>query len=424
MSLTRPKVVYWNHSPTPYFVERFNALVDRGGLDFEAWFNDRREPSRSWEVNESQWRFRARYIPRRPLLGWNERVPVAELRVTRPDVLVQEYDRSHLTAGFLAARALAGRTAFRVLPNFDSWSERTWWREAGKQLVFRAVDGAKVPGDQGRALAERYGLSAARIERVTQSVDVERLAAASAASASERERRRAELGLKGCVFIYVGRLWSGKGTDTLLDAYEGLVQAGREVSLLLLGDGPDEQRYRARATQLPRVHFAGFIQASEIADYYGLADAMVFPTLGDPHGLVVEEAMVAGLPVICTTAAGDIAARLPDGECGLLVPPCDRAALQRSMLALADDAPSRRAMGARAAALASARNHARYAEDFEAFITAVLARGPRRTAAAMMARAAGHGIALAARGHACAPLIATAAGPLATPSHNGAGATL
>src|SRR6202035_553727 len=88
MSGKRPRVVYWNHSPTPYFVERFNAVVDRGGLDFEAWFNDRREPSRSWEVNESQWRFRARYIPRRPLLGWSERVPVAELALIRPDVLV------------------------------------------------------------------------------------------------------------------------------------------------------------------------------------------------------------------------------------------------------------------------------------------------------------------------------------------------
>ena len=155
MAPKRPKVVYWNHSPTPYFVARFNAVADRGSLDFEAWFNERRESSRSWDVDESRWRFPARYIPARPLFGWSERVPVPELLLSRPDLLVQEYDRSHLTAGFLAGRALAGRTAFRVLPNFDAWSERTWWREAGKRLVFRAVDAAKVPGPDGRALAER-----------------------------------------------------------------------------------------------------------------------------------------------------------------------------------------------------------------------------------------------------------------------------
>jgi glycosyltransferase involved in cell wall biosynthesis len=424
MSGKCPKVVYWNHSPTPYFVERFNAVVDRGGLDFEAWFNDRREPSRSWEVNEAAWRFPARYIPRRPLLGWRERVPVAELRMTRPDVLVQEYDRGHLTAGFLAGRALARRSAFRVLPNFDSWSERTLWRETGKRLVFRAVDAAKVPGNDGRALAERYGLSGERIARVTQSVDVERLSAAAAQSAPARERRRAALGLEGCVFIYVGRLWSGKGTDGLLDAYERLVRAGRKVSLLMLGDGPDEERYRARAAELPRVVFAGFIQSREIAAYYGLADAMVFPTLGDPHGLVVEEAMVAGLPVICATAAGDIAVRLPDGEAGFLVAPGDTAALERSMLALADDAPRRHAMGARARAVASSRDHARYAADFEAFIDSTLSLPRRRSPAAMLACAAGRGLALAARGHTCAPLIAPGSSPRAADSRDEAGATL
>ena len=54
------KVVYWNHSPTPYFVARFNAIARRGKLDFEAWFNDRREPIRSWDVDEREWLFPAR----------------------------------------------------------------------------------------------------------------------------------------------------------------------------------------------------------------------------------------------------------------------------------------------------------------------------------------------------------------------------
>ncbi|HEY4996690.1 MAG TPA: glycosyltransferase, partial [Solirubrobacteraceae bacterium] len=141
-------------------------------------------------------------------------------------------------------------------------------------------------------------------------------------------------------------------------------------------------------------------------------------------GLVVEEAMVAGLPVICTTSAGDIATRLPDGEAGFVIAPEDSTALEQAMLALADDAPRRRAMGARAQQLGSARDHARYAEDFEAFIAATLARPPRRTPAALLARAAGHGLALAAGGHACAPLIAPAEGPSAGIARSGAGATL
>ena len=409
MSRIRPKVVYWNHSPTPYFVERFNAVAARGALDFEAWFNERREPIRSWAVNEDDWLFPARYIPRRSLIAWRERVPVAELRATRPDIVVQEYDRSHLTAGFLAARALAPRTAFRVLPNFDSWSRRTWWREAGKHLVFRAVDAAKVPGADGRALATRYGLEAARVAEVTQSVDVERLASASRLAPDARAARRREFGLEGCVFIYVGRLWSGKGTDHLLSSYERLLAAGCEASLLLLGDGPDEDRYRERCAGLPRVVFAGFIQADEIAAYYGVADVMVFPTLGDPHGLVVEEAMAAGLPVICSSAAGDIGARLPDGEAGYIVPPGDAAALEQRMRMLAGSEGRRLAFGRRAAELARERDHERYASDFEAFVEGALARPARTGAVAAAARIIGAVIVACSGRQQCAPLLAGAA---------------
>src|SRR5947207_3026233 len=168
----KPRVVYWQNSPTPYVVGRFNALVDRGTLDFEAWFNAEREPDRSWEVNPAEWRFRARYIPAWRLRGHRLHLPLVELRQTRPDVLVSLYDRLSFGLGSLAARGSAARTAFRVLPNYDSWSRRSCWKELGKHVLFRASDGAKVPGPDGAHLARTYGLPRTRIVAVTQSIDV------------------------------------------------------------------------------------------------------------------------------------------------------------------------------------------------------------------------------------------------------------
>jgi glycosyltransferase involved in cell wall biosynthesis len=405
MSRRKPKVVYWNHSPTPYFVERFNAVADRGNVDLEAWFNTRREAIRSWDVDESQWRFRARYIPARPILGLLRPVPVAELRDARPDLLVQEYDRSHLTLGFLAGTRLAGRTAFRVLPNYDSWSERTWWREAGKHFVFRAVDAAKVPGPDGAALARRYGLGRERIARVTQSVDVARLAAGRDGDEAARERTREHLDLHGCVFAYCGRLWQGKGLDDLISAYAELQGDGLEVSLLLIGDGPDEERYRRAARRLRNVAFAGFAQSQELVALYGAADALVFPTLGDPHGLVVEEAMAAGLPVVCSSNAGDIDLRLPDGQAGFVVPARDPRALAERMRALARDEQLRARMGERARELVRERGHDRYAEDFESFVQRALALPRRGGSVARAARLLGTTLALAAGERASAPLL-------------------
>lgn len=393
----RPRVVFWNHSPTPYFVERLNAVHDLGTLDLEAWFNDRREPDRSWDVDESSWRFRARYIPRRSMFGWSERIPIPELRESKPDLLVQEYDRAHLIAGFACGSAYAKRTAFRVLPNYDSWSRRTWWRELGKQIAFRAVDGAKVPGEDGRRLATRYGSPAPRTHVVTQSIDVAHYGRARSLDTRARTLGRAQLGLEGCVFIYVGRLWNGKGLDDLLAAY-GAISGAETSSLLIVGDGVEEARYRALAASLPRVTFAGFVQPAELPDLYALADVLVFPTLGDPNGLVVEEAMAAGLAVISTSAAGDIRSRVPAGHAGLVVEPGRPAMLADAMTKLACS-PELRAQFARSAAeLAEQRSHERYAEDFERFAFAVLATERRRTAASAACRVAGALLGFAGRG--------------------------
>jgi len=176
--MRKPHVVYWQNIPSPHMVARFNALTGRGAIAFEAWFNAEREQDRSWDIDARAWAFRARFIPERSCLGRQWRVPLPELRAARPDLLVSLYDRAPFALGILGSRVVATRTALRALPNYDAWSERAWWKEAGKHVLFRAVDGAKSPGPDGVHLADRYGLPVARVHRVTQSIDVDHFAAA------------------------------------------------------------------------------------------------------------------------------------------------------------------------------------------------------------------------------------------------------
>ena len=403
----KPRVVYWQNIPSPYVVERYNALADRGNLDFEAWFNEEREPDRSWEVNLATWRFKARYIPKRPLFRRKLHLPLFELAQVRPDVLISLYDRACFAFGSLAACGNASRRAYRVLPNYDSWSEYTWWKEVGKHFLFRSIDGAKVPGPDGAHLALRYALPRSRIRYVTQSINIAHYTQARQASSLERTARRHELGLHGCVFIYVGRLWSGKGVDYLLDAFRTVWMQQQDVSLLLLGDGVDEARYRLLVRDLPNVVFAGFVQPRDIPHHYALADVMIFPTLGDPHGLVVDEAMAAGVPVICTESAGDIRRRLPDGEAGFIVPPADAAVLADRMLRLAVDPVLRARFVARGEELVAAKQHECWAKDVEAFVCHLLAMPPRHTLAARLARGIGRYVQTAGTrdGGVAAPLV-------------------
>jgi glycosyltransferase involved in cell wall biosynthesis len=372
------RVLYWFTQPTPYAVARFNAAVERPELDFHAVFSHVREPDRSWEVDESGWQFPASYLGR-------IKVPVKELRRLRPDVFILEYDRWNLALGALAGFAVAGRVAFRVLPNFDAWSQRTWWREIGKNVLFKAVDGAKVPGPDGAALATRYGLPAERAVAVTQSIDVAHYGRGRDMPADERRRRRETLGLSGCVFLYVGRIWAGKGLDELFAAYRQVRADREDISLLIVGDGVDGERYAGRESGTAGVTFAGFVQPAELPEWYALCDVLVFPTHGDPNGLVVEEALAAGLPVIVSDAAGDIRARVPESV-GRVFPVGDAGALAEAMAAMAEPA-HRKSMAGRAPGWVAEKNDERYAEELARFARRLTA-GPRRRSAHRAACAA------------------------------------
>ena len=393
-----PRVVYWNSIPSPYVVGRFNALVRRGNLNFEAWFNEEREPDRSWIVNEEEWHFRGRYLPRGRAVGGRLQLPLAQLRDARPDLLVSLYASASFALGSFAASAMGVRVAYRVLPTFNTWTKRSPWKELLKRFLFRAVDGVKVPGPDGARMARRYGVPRDRIHQVRQSVDVEHYRRALDVTPASRADQRQRLGLQGCVFLYVGRLWSGKGLDYLFDAYRRVRRERDDISLLLVGDGIDEAQYRALAHNLPNVAFAGFIQPRDLPSYYALADVLVLPTLGDPHGLVVEEAMAAGLPVICTEAAGDIRQRLPEGRAGFVVPPADATRLADRMILLAADAAMRTRLGAEGQERASGYAHDQWAADFEAFVERILSMPRRRTLQATFARAAGFSILAGTKG--------------------------
>lgn len=407
VSRDKPRVVFWNNIPSPYVVERFNLLAERGNIDIEVWFNEVREPDRSWDVDETRWKFRARYISPRLVFGKRLYLPLSEIYETQPDVLVCLYYEISFALGSLASRCLSSRTLYSVMPTYDAWSKRTWWRELSKHILFRSVDGAQTTGPEAVNLTRKYGLPESRAYFVTQSINVANYRRAQEIAPEVRKKMREQLGLTGCVFLYVGRLWAGKGLDYLFEAYKEIRLKRTDVSLLLVGDGVDETRYRAMARELPGVVFAGFVQADAMAEYYALGDVLVFPTLGDPYGHVVREAMAAGLPVISTESAGEIRERISDGYDGFIVPPADTQSLKDKMLILAEDPALRKKIIENSARRITAIGHEDFARDFEALANSALSAPPRRTVISYAARGLGGSLLLAgnAFGRSPAPYV-------------------
>jgi glycosyltransferase involved in cell wall biosynthesis len=371
-----PYVAYWNYMPAPYMVDRFNVLATRGNLRFEAWFSARREPhwSGAWTVDEQSWAFEHRYLPHAFIRGWSVGFPPALLKPGAPDVLVSPHGQPSFVGGWAVARARGIRTVFWVVKTFESWIPRRAYSERIKREMLSRTDAIFVPGDDAREYALRYGARDDRIFTVAHPIDSGFVRAAGSLSPDDRLSHRSKLGITGTAFLYVGRLWWGKGVKYLISAFAALQQAGADVSLLLVGDGEERSDLEkmVRKLSLRNVIFAGFREKEDLARWYASADVFVFPSLGDPFGLVVGEAMASGLPVITTSAVGELRDRVEQGQNGFIVPPADGAQLAMRMRQLVSMPTLVQEMGAIAREKAEGRTAERWSADFEEAIERVL----------------------------------------------------
>ena len=320
--LSRVRVVYWNNIPSPYMVDRFNAIASRGTLDFEAWFNERTERDRSWAVEEGEWRFRYRYVKSVGLGKARLRFPPTLFKRNVPDVLVSLYAEPVFVFGWWLARTRGGKTIFWSQITFDEWVKRTRAKTLLKRWMFSRVDATLGAGKDSQARAISYGTDRSRARVLPHAIDYDFLAGEAAKYQESRTQIRDTIGVHGLTFIYVGRLWAGKGVMYLLQAFHKLQDTyGDTSSLLLVGDGPDEQRIRdyVRNHRIKSVYLVGFHQKPRLPYFYAAADVFVFPSLGDPYGLVIDEALASGLPVISTDRAGEVNSRIEHGKNGFIV---------------------------------------------------------------------------------------------------------
>ena len=135
-----------------------------------------------------------------------------------------------------------------------------------------------------------------------------------------------ELGLKGRVALYVGQLIPRKGVDHLIRAWALLPgDLQRDNSLLIVGGGDLEGSLRSLTEEKGaiNVYFAGSHPPHKLAHYYAAADFFVLPSLLDVWGLVANEAMASGVPVLCSKFAGCANELVVEGVTGSIFDPRD-----------------------------------------------------------------------------------------------------
>lgn len=184
-----------------------------------------------------------------------------------------------------------------------------------------------------------------RIAQMT--VDVTAIAAkARAVRIDERSVRESlEIPEDSVVFAYVGRLEPRKGVLTLLQAFSSR-STEATWRLLVTGDGSLRREVEAAAQADSRIHYLGRKDTDGVIKVLASADAAVVPSITEPWGLVVNEAMAAGLPIVATERVGAVEDLVAEGQNGLVVPADNPDMLAMAMQRLADDKGLRTRMSA------------------------------------------------------------------------------
>jgi glycosyltransferase involved in cell wall biosynthesis len=148
------------------------------------------------------------------------------------------------------------------------------------------------------------------------------------------QRPASDFGLPAGYFLYIGRLSEEKNVAGLIDEWVSYREAGGIWPLVIVGNGPAFSDLQQRASQssfAADVHFAGHKGIRELPVYYAFAVCFVLPSTREPWGLVVNEAMAAGLPVIVSSRCGCAEDLVVPGENGFVFDPSAPGALAHSL---------------------------------------------------------------------------------------------
>jgi len=243
---------------------------------------------------------------------------------------------------------------------------RLWWKEIAKRRLVQRCDSALVGGTPQADYLRKLGFKG-EIFFGYDVVDGEYFRKGAEAARRDQAQIRARLGLPQRYFFACTRLIPRKNIDGLLKAYARYraASAGEAWGLVIAGSGQEAEGLRLleRKLEVEGVGWPGFVQYDELPLYYGLASAFIHPALSEPWGLVVNEAMASGLPVLLSRTAGAQYELLVEGENGYAFDPADEDDLAGKMLMLArmDDA-GRARMSNAASQIAAQWTPARFAQ--------------------------------------------------------------
>ncbi len=258
---------------------------------------------------------------------------------------------------FVQALVAAKRLGVPVLSRGDSQlqTRRSALKKAAKAFAYpsflRLFDAGLYVGERSRAYWRHYGYPSARLFFSPHCVDAQWFAVRATAEAGTALRARLGLAPDAKVALFAGKLVPMKRPLDLVASAARLRHKTRELAILVAGSGPlqDEIAVKARLEGVT-LHHLGFCNQSEMPAAYAAADVLVLTSeASETFGLVANEALACGRPVVLSDAVGAAPDLAADGSAGRVYPMGDIAALAQALDEILLRPPTYEAMAARSA---------------------------------------------------------------------------
>jgi len=295
-----------------------------------------------------------------------------------PAIVRGRYDAVIFMLGWGSLSALLGIAACRIsqTPFFlygDSsfpppeTTFRAKLRATFIRAVFGLAAGFMTSGVLNADYYRHYGGDPKTFFLLPWAVDNERFETASRFAPGERDELRARYGIARdrVVFLFSAKLVPRKDPLTLVRAFRRMQHRDR-AAVVFMGEG--ELRPDIERESTDGVHLIGFVNQRDLPKHYAMCDVFVLPSLYEPRGAVINEAMACGLPVIVTDRCGSIGDVVLDGDNAFIYPAGDADALAVYMDRLTSDDALRARMAQRSREIIATWDFARGVEGVKAML--------------------------------------------------------
>lgn len=191
-------------------------------------------------------------------------------------------------------------------------------RRAFLTWVYRHVDIALYVGEHNRRYYRKHGIRDHQLKYAPHAIDNARFAALPEEREAAARQWRSELGIPEgeLVVVYAGKLEPIKNLGFLIRLAEHMQQA--PVHFVLVGNGPEEAKWKQQAAPLKKVHFLDFQNQGRMPVVYRLADLVILCSHSETWGLALNEAMACGRAIAAANTCGAGIELIDDGVNGVI----------------------------------------------------------------------------------------------------------